>query len=139
MAAAHRHGMRAVLVVQLGLSWLHSASLAPLGVLVAHLDQSGVSGAWSTVARGGRGLRVRSHLRLRQAATTCCYDCSAGLFRRILSIPQPRFPGLVAVVAFNSVADVAELVRLYLYRSPDSLALLPSQPNRPQTTKSRTR
>ena len=55
---AHRHGMR-VLIVQLRWSGLLRASLAQLGVLVAHLDQRGVSGAWSTVIRGGRGLRVR--------------------------------------------------------------------------------
>ena len=54
--------MRVVLVVQLGWSGLLSASLAQLGVLVAHLDQSGIFGAWSTVARAGRGLRVRLHL-----------------------------------------------------------------------------
>ena len=43
----------------------HRHGTARLGVLVAHLlDQSGVFGVWSTVARGGRGLRVRSHLLL---------------------------------------------------------------------------
>ena len=51
---AHRHGMRVVLLVQLGWSRLLRASLAQLGVLVAHLDQSGVHGAWSPIARGGR-------------------------------------------------------------------------------------
>ena len=50
---AHRHRMRVVLLVQLGWSRLLRASLQ-LGVLVAHLDQSGVHGAWSTIARGGR-------------------------------------------------------------------------------------
>ena len=66
---AHRHGMRVVLVVQLGWSGLLSASLASLGVLAAHLDQSGVIGAWSTVARGGRGLRVRLHLLVTEGET----------------------------------------------------------------------
>ena len=61
-ACAHRHGLRVVLVVQLGWSGLLRASRAQFEVLVAHLDQSGVFGAWSTVARGGRGLRVRLHL-----------------------------------------------------------------------------
>ena len=51
---AHRQGMRVALVVQRGWSGLLRASLAQLGVLVAHLDQSGVHGAWSTIARGGR-------------------------------------------------------------------------------------
>ena len=52
---AHRHGMR-VLVVQLDWSGPLRASLAQLGVLVAHLDQSALAfGVWSTVARGGRG------------------------------------------------------------------------------------
>ena len=57
---AHRHGMRVVLVVQLDWSGSLRASLAQLGVLVAHLDQNGVFGAWSTstVARDGRRLRV---------------------------------------------------------------------------------
>ena len=56
--------MRVVLVVQLGRSGLLRASLAQLGVLVAHLDQNGVFGAWSTstVARDGRRLRVCLHL-----------------------------------------------------------------------------
>ena len=52
---AHRHGMR-VLVVRLDWSGLLRASLAQLGVLVAHPDQSAVAfGVCSTVARGGRG------------------------------------------------------------------------------------
>eukprot|EP00964_Phaeocystis_antarctica_P045432 scaffold26149_cov42-Phaeocystis_antarctica.AAC.1 len=57
--------MRVVLVVQLGWSGLLRAILAQLGVLVAHLDQNGVLGAWSTVARSGRGLRVRERHRRR--------------------------------------------------------------------------
>ena len=44
------------------LTTAHSASRAQFGVLVAHLDQCGILGARSTVARGGRGLRVRLHL-----------------------------------------------------------------------------
>jgi len=61
--------MRVVLVVQLGWSGLLSASLARLGVLVTHLLQSGVFGGWSTVARGGRGLRVRLHLLVTEGET----------------------------------------------------------------------
>eukprot|EP00964_Phaeocystis_antarctica_P162764 scaffold137685_cov130-Phaeocystis_antarctica.AAC.1 len=62
--------MRVVLVVQLGWSGLLSTSPARLGVLVAHLlDQSGVFGGWSTVARGGRGLRVRLHLLVTEGET----------------------------------------------------------------------
>ena len=48
--------------------------------LVAHFDQSGFFGAWSTVARCGRGLCVRSPPRLRGvgcAAADCTVDCSA--------------------------------------------------------------
>ena len=46
--------MHVVLLVQLGWRRLLRASLAQLGVLVAHLDQSGVLGARSIVGRGGR-------------------------------------------------------------------------------------
>ena len=82
---AHRHGMRVVLSVQLGWSGLLSASLASLGVLAAHLDQRGVIGAWSTVARGGRGLRVRLHLLVtepddgvRTGVLSSRVDCNVG-------------------------------------------------------------
>ena len=53
MGRAHRHGMRVVLLVQLGWSRLLRASLAQLGVLVAHLDQSGVLEAGFAVVPGG--------------------------------------------------------------------------------------
>ena len=45
--------MRVVLLVQLGWSRLLRASLAQLGVLVAHLDQSGVLEAGFAVVPGG--------------------------------------------------------------------------------------
>ena len=57
-ACAHRHGLRVVLVVKLAWSGLRSASLAQLGLLV---DRSGLLGAWSSVARGGRGTRGPFH------------------------------------------------------------------------------
>ena len=53
MGRAHRHGMRVVLLVQLGWSRLLRASLAQLGVLVAHLDQSGVLEVGFAVVPGG--------------------------------------------------------------------------------------
>ena len=77
--------MRVVLVVQLGWSGLLRASRAQFGVPVAHLDQSGIIGAWSTVARGGRGLRVRLHLLVtepddgvRTGVLSSRVDCNVG-------------------------------------------------------------
>ena len=41
----------------------HRHGKVQLAVLVVHLDQSGLLGARSAVARGGRGLRVHLHRR----------------------------------------------------------------------------
>eukprot|EP00964_Phaeocystis_antarctica_P019971 scaffold11027_cov63-Phaeocystis_antarctica.AAC.2 len=44
----------------------------------------------------------------------CCRRFQASVETKNLIYTAARFPGLVAVVAFNSVADVAELVRLFV-------------------------
>ena len=71
-------GLRAVIGARAGLGdcaaamvRAHRHGTARLGALVAHLlDQSRIFGGWSTVARGGRGLRVRLHLLACQRSVT---------------------------------------------------------------------
>ena len=49
----------------------HRNDPIPLGVLVVHLDQNGILGVRSTVARGSRGLCVR-HLHLACERKVAC-------------------------------------------------------------------
>ena len=84
--------MRIVLLVQLGWSRLLRASLAQLGVLVAHLDQSGVHGAWSTIARGGR---VCCHLlAYERRVTRAASD--------VVQMSSPRYDDKLDVAACNN-------------------------------------